>query len=307
MKKLLFIFISGFVITSATAQTDTTEPTKNWKHSGLYSVGITQTALVNWTAGGSNSTNAVFLLKQAATYNKGPHTWFNLLEFNLGYNFQPGRDVKNDDKLELTTRYDHTIHDGEWSFSGFANAKTQLFDGYENPEDSVRISTFLSPAYATYGLGFTNKSIDGLVIYLSPLTVKNTFVADSLLAAENRFFDISIPNVADLARGKMRWELGAFVDIIYAKKLTESFEITSRLSLFSNYLDRPQNIDVTWEGLFLFKANKFLTMSLLLNLIYDHDILVRDSNNDGALNAPGTQFKEVLGVGLSYSFGAFKE
>jgi hypothetical protein len=25
------------------------------------------------------------------------------------------------------------------------------------------------------------------------------------------------------------------------------------------------------------------------------------------LNAPGTQFKEVLGVGLSYSFGAFKE
>jgi len=57
----------------------------------------------------------------------------------------------------------------------------------------------------------------------------------------------------------------------------------------------------------LIKANKWLTASLLLNLIYDHDISVRDTNGDGVLNAPGTQFKEVLGVGLSYSFGAFKE
>lgn len=291
------------------AQTDTTAPPKPWKHSGLYSLGLTQTALSNWAAGGSNSSNFTVLLKQAATLNKEKNTWFNLLEVNLGYSIQPNQDVKTDDKIEFTTRYDRELGDKDWSVSAFGNVRTQLLDGFENPgdADSLRISTFLSPAYATYGLGFTNKSVDGLVVYISPATVKNTFVNDSALAARGSFFDITAPNVSDLATGKMRWEFGAFVDVIYAKQFNDNLEVSSKLSLFSNYLDRPQNIDVTWEGLILIKANKWLTASLLLNLIYDHDVSVRDSNGDGELNAPGTQFKEVLGVGLSYSFGAFKE
>ena len=249
------------------------------------------------------------LLKQAATLTKNKSTWFNLLEVNFGYSIQPNQDVKTDDKIEYTTRFDRELGDKKWSASAFGNVRTQLLDGFENPGDPVesRISTFLSPAYATYGLGFTNKSVEGLVVYISPATVKNTFVNDSTLAYSNAFFNSNDPNIAELATGLMRWELGAYIDVIYAKQFNDNLEVSSKLSLFSNYLDRPQNIDVTWEGLILIKANKWLTASLLLNLIYDHDVLVRDSNGDGELNAPGTQFKEVLGVGLSYSFGAFKE
>ena len=69
-----------FLTNLAMAQTDTTAPPKPWKHSGLYSLGLTQTALSNWAAGGSNSSNFTVLLKQAATLNKGRNTWFNLLE-----------------------------------------------------------------------------------------------------------------------------------------------------------------------------------------------------------------------------------
>ncbi len=292
------------------AQADTIAPPKPWKHSGLYSLGLTQTALSNWAAGGSNSSNFTVLLKQAATLTKNKSTWFNLLEVNFGYSIQPNQDVKTDDKIEYTTRFDRELGEKKWSLSAFGNVRTQLLDGFENPGDPVesRISTFLSPAYATYGLGFTNKSaVEGLVVYISPATVKNTFVSDSTLAYGNAFFNASDPNIAELATGLMRWEFGAYLDVIYAKQFNDNLEVSSKLSLFSNYLDRPQNIDVTWEGLILIKANKWLTASLLLNLIYDHDVLVRDSNGDGELNAPGTQFKEVLGVGLSYSFGAFKE
>ncbi|MCT4624135.1 MAG: DUF3078 domain-containing protein [Schleiferiaceae bacterium] len=306
MRKIVALFALVFSA-SAMAQTDTAAPKKPWTHSGLYSFALTQTALSNWAAGGSNSSNMTFLLKQAATLEKGKSTWFNLLEVNFGYNFQAGTDVKTDDKLEFTTRFDRQFGETDWSGSFFGNARTQMIDGYANPEDSIRISTFLSPAYATYGLGVTNKGIDGLVLYVSPITVKNTFVNDPTLAEAGSFFDPDGPNVSDLASGKMRWELGAYLDVIYAKAFNDRLEVTSKLSLFSNYLDRPQNIDVTWEGLVLIKATKWLTASLLLNLIYDHDVAVRDSNGDGVLNAPGTQFKEVLGVGLSYSFGAFKE
>ena len=307
MKKIYSLICMALLSQFAFAQADTTAPPKPWTHSGLYSLGLTQTALSNWAAGGSNSSNFTALLKQAATLKKGKGTWFNLLEVNFGYSIQPNQNVKTDDKLELTTRYDRVLAESKWSLSAFANARTQFIDGFANPEDTERISTFLSPAYSTYGIGFTNKSIDGLTAYFSPATVKNTFVNDSTLAAKGAFFDPTAPNVADLATGKMRWELGAYLDLIYAKTFNDNLEVASKLSLFSNYLDRPQNIDVTWEGLIMVKANKWLTASLLLNVIYDHDIHVRDNNGDGELNAPGTQFKQVLGVGLSYSFGAFKE
>ena len=83
MKKIYSTFCLALLTTFAIAQTDTTAPEKPWKHSGLYSLGLTQTALSNWAAGGSNSSNFAVLLKQAATLNKGNNTWFNLLEVNF--------------------------------------------------------------------------------------------------------------------------------------------------------------------------------------------------------------------------------
>lgn len=307
MKRILFTLIAGLVVLVGQAQSDSTQPVKPWKHSGIYSLGITQTSLSNWAAGGNNNTNGTFLLKQAATYSKNKSTWFNLLEFNFGYNFQPGRDVKTDDKIEFTTRYDQQIKSSDWSVSFFGNLKTQMVEGFADPEDTAKISDWMSPGYATYGLGVTNKSLKGLTIYISPITIKNTFVIDSVLAANGAFFAVDAPNTSTILDGLMRTEMGAYVDFIYAQTLTPSFDVTSKLSLFSNYLDRPENIDVNFEALLLFKANKWLTASLLLNLIYDHDVLVQDTNGDGAFNAPGTQFKQVLGVGLSYAFGEFKE
>ena len=49
-----------------------------------------------------------------------------------------------------------------------------------------------------------------------------------------------------------------------------------------------------------FKINKFLTTTLTTNLVYDDDIKTVDlqGNKRGAK----VQFREVLGLGLAYSF-----
>ena len=49
-----------------------------------------------------------------------------------------------------------------------------------------------------------------------------------------------------------------------------------------------------------FKINKFLTTTLTTNLIYDDNV----KTVDGAGNPRGAkvQFREVLGLGLAYSF-----
>jgi hypothetical protein len=58
--------------------------------------------------------------------------------------------------------------------------------------------------------------------------------------------------------------------------------------------------------LVLIKATSFLTVTSRVQTIYDRDILVRDSNGDGKLDASGVQWKQLLGVGLSYTLGAKK-
>ncbi|MDP2424004.1 MAG: hypothetical protein U1C46_08045 [Bacteroidales bacterium] len=81
--------------------------------------------------------------------------------------------------------------------------------------------------------------------------------------------------------------------------LAENITIQTKIDLFSNDLNKPQNVDVSWEALLLMKATEFITLSLTTQLIYDDDIMIVDK--DGK-KGPRTQFKEVLGVGLSYMF-----
>ena len=53
------------------------------------------------------------------------------------------------------------------------------------------------------------------------------------------------------------------------------------------------------------KVNKYISMSLNTNLIYDDDInIAKDTDNDGLIdeNGPRIQFKEIFGVGFSYKF-----
>ncbi len=306
----LFAQTDGNQLTkSADAIGDVAKDTvKHWAWSGLYNAAMTQTSLTNWAAGGNNNVNINGLIKQLGVYSKNKWVWNNLLEANFGYNFQPGRDVKTDDRLEFTTRLDRELKTESWRVSLFANFRTQFADGFKDPDYDNPISKFMSPAYLTYGIGMTNASFKGLNVYFSPIQVKQTFVLDSALSANGTFYATDAPNVAALENGgSYRTELGAYLDIIYKNAFSEQFEVTSKLNLFSNYLDRPQNIDVNWETLLLMKVYSNLSVSLSLHLIYDNDIHVQDTNGDGVNNAPGTQFKQILGVGLAYSFGAFKK
>ncbi len=81
--------------------------------------------------------------------------------------------------------------------------------------------------------------------------------------------------------------------------------LDTKLDLFSNYLDNPQQIDVNWDMLLTFKVNDYLSASLLTQLIYDYDIQFGDdTTGDGVDDTfeSRVQFKELFGLGLTYSF-----
>lgn len=79
----------------------------------------------------------------------------------------------------------------------------------------------------------------------------------------------------------------------------------TRLELYTGYANNPGNIDVNWENRLDMKVNKFVSVSIITLLLYDDDIKIaldrdNDGNSDGS--GPRIQFKETLGVGLSYKF-----
>ena len=308
MKRIITsIFIFSSLI--LTAQDEAAPVESKWKKGGMASLTFNQVSLTNWAAGGQSSISGNAFVNLFANYKDEKQTWDNSLDLGYGLirnNSQPF--VKSDDRIELNSKYGRNINKN-WYYSGLLNFRTQFAAGYNIPNDSVLISDFLAPGYILLALGFDFKPSDNFTLMLSPVTSKTTIVNNQTLADAGAFgvegaeFDALGNRVA--AGKMMRNEIGAFLKLMYKKDIVENVNFQTKLDLFSNYINNPQNIDVNWETIVTMKINKFLSANFNTHLIYDDDINIAvDNNDDGITDAvgPRVQFKEVFGLGLSYKF-----
>jgi len=79
----------------------------------------------------------------------------------------------------------------------------------------------------------------------------------------------------------------------------KNLTFATTVELFSDYLKNPQNLYVNWTTLTNMKVNKYISATLSTQLIYDEAVMITDK--DGKIG-PRLQFKQVLGIGLSYKF-----
>jgi hypothetical protein len=279
----------GLAFTADTAGTDTL-----WRFGGRGAISFSQVSFVNWAAGGENSYALAGLVHLFANLKRGKATWDNTLD--VGYGLIKQGDLgtrKSDDKLDFLSRFGyHAIN--RWYYSGVLNFRTQMAQGfhYEQGGGGVLISDLMAPGYMLASLGMEYKSKnDDFYILLSPFTGKTTFVFNDFLSAAGAY---------GVEPGdRVRQEFGGFAKIAWKREVWENVNLSTKLDLFSNYMDNPQRIDINMETVLMMKVNKFLVTSITMNLIYDHDIKITDKfGNTG----PRTQFKEVLAIGLSYSF-----
>lgn len=318
MKSLFFIplFCWGFLVNAQTTEAEKTILTQNqdtlhgWKKSAVINLGISQATFTNWAAGGQNSISGNGLISLSANYINNNNTWDNSLDLGYGV-LQQGKSeefIKTDDKIDFNTKYGRKAKNN-WYYSVLVNFKTQFTDGYNYPNDSVKISRFMAPAYLLGAAGMEYKKNDNFGLFIAPFTSKNTFVNDQTLANGGAFGvdKAEYNSLGEITKlGKTyRSEFGGYLKTIFKKDLMENVLFQTKLELFSNYLNNPQNIDVNWENLIILKVNKFISASISTVLIYDDDIVIEeDADNDGILNVngPRVQFKEVIQVGLSYKF-----
>lgn len=316
MKHLVLVFIMmapAFLFSQVTdgektLREVTTDSTKGWKFGGVFSLGFSQASFTNWAAGGLNTISGNTIFSTFANYKNPKMAWDNQFDFSYGILKQGDSDkaIKTDDKIDLTSKFGYKAGKNLF-YAILGNFKTQTMPGLQTPDDSVKISDFMAPAYILVAAGLDYHPSDKLTIFLAPLTQKTTIVNSTLLADVGSYgVDPAIfENNIYTPGKKWRTELGGYLRVFYKNDFGKNINLQTKLDLFSNYLHNPGNVDVNWEVLINFKITKFISTAISTQLMYDDDILVNiDKNKDGIIeeSGPRVQFKEIITIGFSYKF-----
>lgn len=295
MRKLLLsiLILSSF---SINAQEEEEVQPDGWSSGGKFQVLFNQSAFnKEWSGGGTSSVAANLMLDYNLNYKKGDFTWDNRLISNYGLTKLKGDEFarKTSDRFEINSIAGKQLTNSNWYYSFFTNFRTQFTKGYVYSKNAeglpVRTETthFISPAYLQFGPGMMWKKSEDLWINIAPATSRFIFVDDkftSIAGYENESY-------YGVEEGKSsRYELGASFTGYSRLDVMKNVTFENTLSLYSNYLDEPGNIDIDYLMNIGMSVNKWITADLIFQAIYD-------DNTIGAF-----QIREVFGAGFNYTF-----
>ena len=296
---------------SSFLKTDSIVVVKRWKSKAIYALNGSQTSFRNWNSGGRTNIALLGFIHASANYKYKSLKWGNDVSLALGGVKYLDKKInalqKTDDQIDLASNVGYNLKKNYY-LSFITGFKTQSLDGFNYPNDSVKVSTFMAPGYVNLALGCDYVPDENFGIFLSPFSSKMTFVNEQRLAnlgsfgVEKAKYE-EAGNLLTVGR-KFRGEFGAYLKVKWNKAVAKNIQMKSKLELFSNYRENPENIDVNGELIFTFKVNSWFSSSMMCNVTYEADINNRDSN--GAVG-PRAQLKSVIGFGLSYTLMNYKE
>jgi len=280
------------------------------KEAGLI---FNQVSFTNWNAGGVNSIAATIFTRTSANYKYKYMFWNNSLNARYGINTQENVGLrKTDDIIEIISSVGYQTDTlSNWYGTARFSFATQFSNGFNYPDTSTPISQFMAPGYLFLGLGAEyGKQLKHFSLYMSPITLKATFVLDQRLANSGAFG--VEPAVLDeqgniIKRGeRLRREFGILINNVYEFEPYENVKVRNILSLYSDYLNSFGNIDVDWEMIFNFKVNDYIQASLISHLRYDNDIkitrVIDPENNITEEGGAKLQWRQLLGIGVAIDF-----
>lgn len=282
-----------------------------WLYGGNANFDLSQVAVHQWAQGGESSISLLSGLELFANYKHNNISWENKARFRYGV-IRQGRYADNDvdfraneDRIELNSKYGRKAF-GHYYITIMGDFKSQFAPtyNYEGTERTDVLSKFMNPGYATFALGLDYKPEKNMTFFLSPITSKSTFVLDT---AEVDQLKYGVDSTATA-----RHEMGAIFKATHKMKVWGEIEMENQLELFTNYLDKPQNIDVDWEFKLILPVNDFIRATIATKFMYDHDTKVpkytKETNDETGeqewikKEGRGGQFREMLTVGFAMKF-----
>lgn len=308
MKKILLLLA---IATSSLVYSQDTDTTKIWTTGGQIGINASQIGFYNWSKGGDNHIAGSGSINLFANRNYKGWSWENKLDLEYGLKRENDEIWKKlDDRLEFNTKLGKKSNLENWYYTFYVNFKTQFYQGFDYDEsDDISISDFMAPAYLTLGPAYDYKPNETFSAMISPAAYKATFVLNQRLADDGEFgvepaeYIYGIDTVKTKDGQAIRQEIGANIILTFNKELFKNVTFYTKLDLFSDYIENPENIDVDWETRLTLKVNDFLNVIIKTHLLYDDNTNVEWEDKDGGQHkSPITQFKQSVGIGLMYKF-----
>ncbi len=283
---------------------------KYWKYRTETNLAFAQTGLFNWVKGGEKSVSSLLDVTGYADYSNKQKkiSSSNFVRMKLGFLKSGEKPLrKNTDIFESNSKVNHKAF-GKFDFSAIMLFKTQILPGYSyqkvgDRDTSILVSRIFNPATLTLGFGLDYKPNSQTSINFSPLSYKGTYMTDTIKLDQTKF---GIP------KDKMSLhEPGVSLNVSHNWKPLKTIGVTNRISLFTNYVNNPQNIDIDWEMIFTANLNWFTDLRINTHFIFDDDTktTVLDDSDKPVLNPDGSvkkvakvQFKEMIGITLAFRF-----
>ena len=316
------------------------EKPRYWTNSLKTNVSVGQTSLTNWAAGGDNTVSLAAFIDANANYKKNEMFWNNRLQLDYGFLYASSKPIlqKSTDRIYLESKWGYkTEKMKNFYFSANFDFKSQFTTGYDyktpdNLKDDagfdlegsalrqawrdarVLKSGFLAPAYTNLALGIDWTPAKWLSVNFAPLTggyviVKDAALRESYSMGLKKEFEgkTDIPTDGSQFRSA-RFEFGAQLKVDAKVNINDNFSYSTQVVLFSNYLDKPQNLRVNWDNRIDWKLAKYFSFTVTTNLIYDDKVMIKsDKDIDRYPNGrQRVQFKESIAFGFTYTIASKK-
>lgn len=287
---------------------------KHWKFTGMVGLNASQTALFNWAAGGDNNITGFLYANMTLSYKKNKWTWDSNLDTELGETFSSALNPqwrKANDKINFTTKGGFQMHP-KFYLTLLGSFRSQYRPGYNylNDEEGNKelISKWISPSYTDLALGIEYRPNDIFTVGVFPLAGRMTTCKEESLRP-----NYGLSQREDGTYKPVMLNMGLRINGGINYTLVKNLKIISTVTLFTPYTARLHdkvngqpfgNFDVDWDFAISYSFLKVLNVSLMTSLKYYDKVMIDGPAWRNYSEGPRSrvQFKEVIGLGIGYSF-----
>ncbi len=280
-----------------------------------------------YVGGGSNRLGLGGALAFKTIYKKGMIGWTN--DFGLNFSAQRiGNGVistnskekipfeKALDILNFSSNFSYKINSNSaWSFAADLFLISQFTSSYKDSlsnkiylksihsasYNTNLVSKFFSPANIIFALGMKYQKVANWYFFISPIASKSIIITDQNIANLGVHGTKKKENSSQFSKSSTG--LGSLARAGYSSKIYNRLNFNSELLLYSDYLDNPQNIDVTWFNTIGVELFKGLNLMLKIDAFYDDNKTnsITDFKAVGGINGTGKRLNLIQQFILAYN------
>jgi len=275
------------------------EDAEGWKYKSAIGIDLGQLVNINpYVGAGSNRLGIGGALGFTAKYKRNLASWKNDLMLSLSTQrigsgtIGGGSDLKIPfekalDIFTISSNFAYKVNQtSPWAYSADLMLITQFLGSHldsatnkiylkelnEAAYNTKLISKLFSPANISFALGMKYQKNPKWYIFLSPAALKTIYIADQDIANLG-VHGTQLKENSTTQYEKTWYGLGALARGGYAGTFFKRLNYTTELILFSNYLDKPKNIDVNWFNSLGIELFKGLNLQFRTDVFYDDDKL----------------------------------